>query len=418
MTDKRLLVYIDLEGAPQLVGQLWARYNRGRETASFEYDKAWLEHPACFPLEPALALTFGPHHTAPGKSLFGAIGDSAPDRWGRVLIQRNELRMARDEQRPARTLNEIDYLLGVGDAARQGALRFADNEDGPFLAEQSAVQIPPLKRLRELLGAVERITADGGTDADIELLLAPGSSLGGARPKASIIDHDGHLAMAKFPQHDDTVRVPLWEALALKLAAQARIATPVWRIENVARRVVLLLQRFDRAQGTRIPFLSAMSMLDAADHEQHSYLEIADALRQYGSRPGEDCAQLWRRIVFSILISNTDDHLRNHAFLYDPIGGWRLAPAYDLNPMPVDLKPRNLSLAINEVDDTASLDVALEVSRHFGLKPAEARTIVTEVGAAVATWRGEARTIGLSAKEIERMASAFEHRELAAARSL
>jgi serine/threonine-protein kinase HipA len=418
MTDKRLLVYIDLEGAPQLVGQLWARYNRGRETASFEYDKAWLEHPACFPLEPALALTFGPHHTAPGKSLFGAIGDSAPDRWGRVLIQRNELRMARDEQRPARTLNEIDYLLGVGDAARQGALRFADNEDGPFLAEQSAVQIPPLKRLRELLGAVERITADGGTDADIELLLAPGSSLGGARPKASIIDHDGHLAMAKFPQHDDTVRAPLWEALALKLAAQARIATPVWRIENFARRVVLLLQRFDRAQGTRIPFLSAMSMLDAADHEQHSYLEIADALRQYGSRPGEDCAQLWRRIVFSILISNTDDHLRNHAFLYDPIGGWRLAPAYDLNPMPVDLKPRNLSLAINEVDDTASLDVALEVSRHFGLKPAEARTIVTEVGAAVATWRGEARTIGLSAKEIERMASAFEHRELAAARSL
>src|SRR5712691_8612634 len=284
MTDKRLLVTIDLEGAPQRVGQLWARYNRGRESASFEYDKAWLEYPARFPLEPALALTFGPHHTAPGKSLFGAIGDSAPDRWGRVLIQRNELRMARDERRPARTLNETDYLLGVGDAARQGALRFAESEDGPFLAEQSAVQIPPLKRLRELLGAVERITADGGTDADIELLLAPGSSLGGARPKASIIDHDGHLAMAKFPQHDDTVRVPLWEALALKLAAQARIATPVWRIENVARRPVLLLQRFDRAQGKRIPFLSAMSMLDAADHEQHSYFEIADALRQYGSR--------------------------------------------------------------------------------------------------------------------------------------
>ena len=418
MTDKRLLVTIDLEGAPQRVGQLWARYNRGRESASFEYDKAWLEHPARFPLEPALALTFGPHHTAPGKSLFGAIGDSAPDRWGRVLIQRNELRMARDERRPARTLNEIDYLLGVGDAARQGALRFAESEDGPFLAEQSAVQIPPLKRLRDLLGAVERITADGGTDADIELLLAPGSSLGGARPKASIIDHDGHLAMAKFPQHDDTVRVPLWEALALTLATQARIVTPVWRIENVARRPVLLLQRFDRAQGKRVPFLSAMSMLDAADHEQHSYFEIADALRQYGSRPGEDCAQLWRRIVLSILISNTDDHLRNHAFLFDPVGGWRLAPAYDLNPMPVDLKPRNLSLTIDEVDDTASLDVALDAARHFGLRPAEARAIVTEVAAAVANWRDEARALGLTSKEIERMASAFEHRELAAARSM
>jgi len=418
MTDKRLLVYIDLQAVPQFVGQLWARYSRGRESASFEYDKAWLEHTARFPLEPALALTFGPHHTAPEKSLFGAIGDSAPDRWGRVLIQRNELRMARDEQRPARTLNEIDYLLGVGDAARQGALRFAENEDGPFLAEQSAVQIPPLKRLRELLGAVERITADGGTDADIELLLAPGSSLGGARPKASIIDHDGHLAMAKFPQHDDTVRVPLWEALALDLAKRANIATPAWRIETVARRPVLLLRRFDRAQGMRIPFLSAMSMLDATDHEQHSYLEIADALRQYGSRPGEDCAQLWRRIVFSILISNTDDHLRNHAFLYDPTGGWRLAPAYDLNPMPADLKPRNLSLAINEVDDTASLDVALDAARHFGLKPADARAIVTEVAAAVASWRDQAKALSLSSKEVERMASAFEHQELAAARSM
>jgi serine/threonine-protein kinase HipA len=249
-------------------------------------------------------------------------------------------------------------------------------------------------------------------------LLAPGSSLGGARPKASIIDHDGRLAMAKFPQHDDVVRVPLWEALALKLAMQAGIATPDWRIESVARRPVLLLQRFDRSGGARTPFLSAMSMLDAKDHEQHSYLEIADALRRYGSRPGEDCAQLWRRIVFSVLISNTDDHLRNHAFLYDPIGGWRLAPAYDLNPMPVALKSRHLSLAINEADDTASIDIALEASRQFGLKLGDARAIVREVAASVASWRGEAKALGLSPKEIERMASAFEHPETVMTRSV
>jgi serine/threonine-protein kinase HipA len=273
------------------------------------------------------------------------------------------------------------------------------------------VQIPPLVRLSELLNASMHFTADGGTDEDLKLLLAPGSSLGGARPKASVLDNDGALSIAKFPHHSDTIPVIPWEAVALTLAAKAGIPAPVWRLEKVGNRDVLLLRRFDRANGQRVPFLSAMSMLDAEDNEPRSYLEIADALRRYGAKPEEDCGQLWRRVVFNILISNSDDHLRNHGFLYDSAGGWRLTPAYDLNPVPVDIKPRVLTTAIDEADGAASLDLAYQVAEHFGLKPDQARAIVSEVGAAVKNWRATAKGLRLSAAEIDRMASAFEHAE-------
>ncbi|MBV9531175.1 MAG: type II toxin-antitoxin system HipA family toxin [Bradyrhizobium sp.] len=413
MTDRALHIYVDLEGAPHLVGRLWARSQKGKESATFEYDPTWLTSVFRFALEPALTLGTGPHHTAAGRSIFGAIGDSAPDRWGRVLIQRDERRKAREEKRVPRTLLEADYLLGVGDAARQGALRFAEQEGGPFLA--AGTQIPPLIQLPALLGAAMRLSEDdGGSDDDLRLLLAPGSSLGGARPKASIVDRDGQLAIAKFPQHGDQTRVTLWEAVALTLAKQAGIPTPAWRAERVADRDVLLLRRFDRQGMVRIPFLSAISLLNAADNEPHSYMEIADALRQYGAKADEDCAQLWRRIVFNILISNTDDHLRNHGFLYES-NGWRLSPAYDLNPMPVDIKPRILTTAIDEADSTASLDLAYEVAAHFGVKADKAKSIAREVGHAVASWRGAATAAGLTTKEIERMASAFEHDDLARA---
>jgi serine/threonine-protein kinase HipA len=409
MTDKRLLVHLDVEGEPQLVGRMWVRSARGRESATFEYDAAWLRDPRRFALEPALVLSHGPQHTAAGRRLFGAFGDSAPDRWGRLLIQREERRKAREENRAPHTLTEADYLLGVADIARQGALRFSAREGGPFLA--AGVLIPPLVRLSALLNAALHITADGGNDEDLKLLLAPGSSLGGSRPKASVIDRDGSLAIAKFPQHGDVIPVNRWEAVALTLAAAAGIATPEWRIEDVAGRPVLLLRRFDRLGERRIPFLSAMSMLDAEDNDQRSYLEIADALRQSGARPEEDCAQLWRRLVFSILIANTDDHLRNHGFLYDATGGWRLAPAYDLNPVPLDIKPRVLTTTIDEFDGTGSLELAFEVAEHFGLKPNSARNIAAEVSAAVADWHTAAKRLGLSRDEIDRMASAFEYEE-------
>ena len=335
MRDRQRFVYVDLQGEPLFGGRLWSRVRKGRESATFEYDDAWLKHPQRFALEPALVLGRGPQHTQAGRLIFGAVGDSAPDRWGRVLIQREERRKARAENRQPRSLFEADYLLAVGDLARQGALRFAEAMDGPFLAVQ--VNIPPLLRLAELLGAAMRVDSDDASDDDLKLLLAPGSSLGGARPKASIIDRDGHLAIAKFPKHDDEIPVSPWEATALSLAAKAGITTTEWRLETVAKREVLLLRRFDRRVGQRIPFLSAMSMLDAADGDHHSYLEIADAIRQYGASAEEDCAQLWRRVVFNILISNTEDHLLNHGFLYDPAGGWRLPPSYDLDPVHVDI---------------------------------------------------------------------------------
>jgi serine/threonine-protein kinase HipA len=415
--DREVLVHVDLDGVPHLVGRLWSRLRKSRETASFEYDAAWLGNPARFSLEPALQLGPGPFHTAADLPMFGAIGDSAPERWGRALMRRMERRRAEREKQAPRTLREIDYLLLVDDEARQGALRFAERIGGPFLREEGAGRTPPLIELPRLLSAAERVIDETDTDEDLRLLLAPGSSLGGARPKASVRDRDGHLAIAKFPRRDDEYRTVLWEAVSLALAARAGILVPEARIEAVAGRPVLLVRRFDREGARRIPFLSSMSMLGARDNETRSYLEIVDALRQHGAAAKEDIQGLWRRIVFNILMSNTDDHLRNHGFLYAGAGGWRLSPAYDLNPVPVDVKPRVLTTAITEDDPTASLPVALGVAGYFELDDARARAVAAEVARAVETWRDEAARQGLSREEIARMASAYEHADLTMALS-
>jgi serine/threonine-protein kinase HipA len=412
MSDPEILVYVDLHSTTRLVGRLWPRLRNDRESASFEYDKSWLAYPECFSLEPALALDPGPFHTASGRPLFGAIGDSAPDRWGCVLMRRAERRRAEQERRTPRTVREIDYLLLVDDEARQGALRFAAREAGPFLAEYSPTKIPRLIELPRLLSAADRTMRDTESDEDLRLLLAPGSSLGGARPKVSVRDRDGHLTIAKFPNKGDEVNTVLWEAVALTLAAKAGIAVPLWRVHMVTRKPVLLLRRFDREAGARVPFLSAMSMLNARDNETHSYLEFVDVLRQHGAEPKEDMHALWRRIVFTILISNTDDHLRNHGFLWAGPAGWRLSPAYDLNPVPADIKPRVLSTNIDADDATASLPLAFEVASYFKLTAADARRIAAEVGRAVSRWRAAAAKLGISARQIDRMSSAFEHEDL------
>lgn len=410
--DREVLVYVDTGDQPRLAGHLWARTRKGRATASFEYDPAWLEDPQRFSLEPALTLGPGAFHT--DKALFGAIGDSAPDRWGRVLMQRAERRRTQLAGETPRTLTEIDYLLRVNDEARQGAFRFAFDEGEPFLATQDDHPIPPLISLPRLLSAAERVGSNDESDEDLRLLLAPGSSLGGARPKSSVRDRDGQLAIAKFPHKDDETHTVLWEAVALTLAAKAGLRIPTWRLEEVAGRAVLILRRFDRDNGNRIPFLSAMSMLGAEDRDVRSYLEFVDALRQHAAALKSDARELWRRIVFSILISNTDDHLRNHGFLYAGPNGWRLAPAYDLNPVPVDIKPRVLTTAIDYDDGTASLDLAMSVAGYFELSAQDAREIAAEVGKAVSTWRSVATGFGLSKAEIDRMASAFEHEDLEA----
>lgn len=412
MSAPAAYVYVDLCGASRRAGRLWVTSSRGRESTTFEYDPEWLGFAERFALDPALQLYAGPFHTRAGQALFGAIGDSAPDRWGRTLLARAERQRAKAERRSPRALRELDYLLGVSDEARQGALRFKADDDGPFLAESGGASVPPLVELPRLLHAATRVLDAEETAEDLRLLLAPGSSLGGARPKASVRAPDGALLIAKFPAKADDYDVVRWEAASLTLARKAGIAVPESRMETVLKREVLLVRRFDRAGSQRVPFLSAMSALGANDRELRSYLEIADALRPIGAAVAEDLAALWRRIVFNVLISNTDDHLRNHAFIYAGPRGWRLSPAYDLNPVPTDVKPRVLSTAITEDRDvTASLEHALEVAPHFGLAAAAARRVVGEVHAAVRTWRQEAARCGVGAAEIERMETAFEHED-------
>ncbi len=419
--EAEVYVYIDHPRAPVLVGRLRSRVRKGREGVSFEYDSGWLDRPDRFALEPALALAPGPFHAGADRVQFGSIGDSAPDRWGRALMRRAERRAAEREGRAPRTLWEIDYLLMVDDQARPGALRFAEREGGPFVALSTGDhRIPMVISLDRLLSAAERVVAEDEDDADLRLLLAPGSSLGGARPKASVVDVDGHLSIAKFPHQLDDWNVVLWEAVAMSLARKASIAIPEWRLAPVLDKSAFLMRRFDRRAGARVPFLSAMSMLGARenDAEEHSYLEIADALRQHGAAPASDLRELWRRIVFNVLISNTDDHLRNHGFLYESPAGWRLSPAYDLNPVPTDIRPRILATSIEPADGSASLELALANADYFGIEANDARAIIGEVGKAVTEWRSEATKLLITSKEIDRMASAFDHEDLKRATSI
>lgn len=405
-------VFIELDGDSFLVGRLWSRSTKGRESASFEYDKSWIASKSRFPLEPLLTMDAGTHHTQTGRPLFGAMGDSAPDRWGRALMRRFERKSAEREARTPTALLEIDYLLLVDDRIRQGALRFRDANTTEFLAHTQPA-IPPLVDLPKLLSASDHVLNDTDTDDDLRLLMAPGSSLGGARPKAAVVDSDGSLAIAKFPAKGDEYQIELWSCIALELARKAGIKVPRHRITTVDDHQILLVTRFDRDGAKRIPFLSAMSMIGAADNETHSYLELVDAIRQHGADVREDLRELWRRILFTVLVSNVDDHLRNHGFLYDTAKrGWRLSPAYDLNPVPVDVKPRILSLMIDEGDNSASFDLVLKIGDYFGLENDEMKMIAGEVAGAVSTWRDEAKRLGISSEQINRMATAFEHDEL------
>jgi serine/threonine-protein kinase HipA len=407
--DRELDVYIDWQGETFQVGRLWARSKGNKETSSFEYTDAWRGHPHAFALDPRLPLAAGTFHA---DGLFSAFTDPAPDRWGRNLLKRRERRQARTEGRPPRTLLDIDYLTLVEDDSRLGALRFTDVGTETFLT-RSDQAIPPIIKLGKLLAATTRIINDKESGDDLRLVLAPGASLGGARPKATVIDPDGRLTIAKFPSPHDDWPVPLWEATAMELARAAGIDVPDSKLYWVHKRPVFTMRRFDRDdEGRRIPFISAMSALDAKDGDVRSYIELLDILRQDGAATERDAAQLWRRMVFNVLISNTDDHLRNHGYLRD-IAGWRLAPAYDLNPMPTDVQPRHHALTLNEDDDASSIDTVFSVAGYFGLRGGDARNIAAEVGAAVLAWRDVAAQQGLSNAQIDRMASAFEHDDLA-----
>jgi serine/threonine-protein kinase HipA len=409
VTDRELEVL--LAGEPDvLVGRLWTRVRGARESASFEYAASWLEREDRFALDPELPLASGRTHTE--RSLFNAFTDPAPDRWGQTLLRRHERVRAKAAGRAPRTLFQVDFLALVDDETRLGALRFRDRGATSFLTAGSGV--PPLVQLPALLRAATAVLADEEKDEDLALLLAPGTSLGGARPKASVRRADGTLAIAKFPAKDDEWPITRWEATTLALAKAAGIVTPRAELSLIAKRPVLILDRFDRAGAHRLPYMSALTALAARDGEPRSYLEIADALRATGDQVRADLEQLWRRIVFNILVSNTDDHLRNHGLLRTR-AGWSLAPAFDLNPMPVDVRPRVHALAIDEVDPTSSIELAMSVTPSFGLASKAAKQIVREVEKATRGWKTAATKHGLSNAQIDRMASAFEHDERARA---
>jgi serine/threonine-protein kinase HipA len=412
-------VHIDLENRLSRVGTLRVHPRSGRTAVSFEYHRDWLALPAHFSLEPAMRAGAGVFTPDRGREMFVSIGDSAPDTWGRRLMQRMERRNAKHEGRAVRTLTEADYLLGVADIARLGALRFRRVGEKDFQAPYKP-GVPPMIQLARLLSVTERVLRDEETDEDLLLLFAPGSSLGGARPKASMSDKDGHLAIAKFPKQDDDYGIETWEEVALSLADTAGIRTAPHRIEQVAGKSVFFSRRFDRTtNGQRVPFLSAMAMLGFKDGEHGSYPELVDALRTHGSDTEGDTIELFRRMAFNILASNVDDHMRNHGFLWAGQLGWKLSPAYDLNPVPADVRPHVLSTNITLDEATCSIDLARQAaSEFFGLPLARADEVVGEVAAAISTWREVAARKGIRRSEIDRMASAFEHAELKTALSL
>jgi serine/threonine-protein kinase HipA len=404
-------VHIDLAGRTRPIGIARSNRVRGAETILFEYDGGWLEDADRFSLEPALALTRGTFAPPAGLAIFGSIGDSAPDTWGRRLMQRAERRAAERESRAVRTLAESDYLLGVADETRLGALRFRWAGEDTF---QAAIQagVPAQIELGRLLQITERILRDEETDEDLQMIFAPGSSLGGARPKASVTDQHGRLTIAKFPKETDDYSMETWEEIALRLADQAGIVTPHHELIEVAGKAVMLSRRFDRADGRRLPFLSAMAMTGSKDGERGSYPEIVDAITRHGAHGKADAHALYRRVVFSVLISNVDDHLRNHGFLWLGKAGWSLSPAYDLNPVPTDLKARVLTTNIDLDEGTCSLDLLEAASEYFALTLERARAIIKEVATVTATWRETAKAVGARPSEVTRMASAFEHDDL------
>lgn len=411
--DRRTVeVWADWDGMPEpaRMGFLHATPARGKEVFAFEYDADWLTDADAKALDPKLALFSGPQYPSPDSENFGLFLDSSPDRWGRTLLQRREAHLARTEKRRLRPLLELDYLLGVYDAHRLGGLRFQIG-DGPFLDDNQAYASPPWTSLRELEQASLRLEEEGAEDQRdyatwLRLLIAPGRSLGGARPKASVLDPKGALWIAKFPSTQDTDDVGAWEYVVNQLARRAGVDVVDARLERFgSARHTFLTRRFDRtATRARRHFASAMTMLDRADGEAGaSYLDLAAVLVQGGAHTAADLAELWRRIVFFVCVSNIDDHLRNHGFLLEA-KGWRLAPAYDVNPVPYG---DGLSLNISETDNAQDLELVRDVAPHFRVKPGAADEILDEVVTAVQGWPREATKAGIARAEQERMAPAF-----------
>ena len=396
----KLEVHIDWQGQTRRVGQLYAAEQGA--SVSFEYALEWLQRDDTFAVDPtSLPLQRGVHH---GGTLFGAIHDCGPDRWGRVLIER----AVRKRVLAKKPYRDIDYVLALDDGSRIGALRFRLDEQDPFLAAATG-KLPPLVRLSALLRATDAIHSETETAQDLRFLLGAGSPLGGARPKSVVSLADERLAIAKFPKPDDTRDIAAGEILALALAAQAGVRVAEHRLVPVGGHSVAVITRFDRAGTGRIPFVSASSLLGLPQGEPGAYTLLADGIRQFGNDVVGDLRELWRRLVFSLLASNYDDHLRNHGFLMHQPGRWSLSPAYDINPVPEMDRVRMSKTAITEDQQEPTIAGALTAAARFGLKGDETKRILGEVFTAVSGWRKMGRQLRLKASTLDAYSSAFEH---------
>ncbi|WP_427019336.1 type II toxin-antitoxin system HipA family toxin (plasmid) [Pseudarthrobacter sp. P1] len=399
-------VVVDVRGVSQPAGTLWV-HHRGGQSATFRYLATYLADRKAYALDPALPLSTGVFQTRPGQAMFNAFSDGAPDRWGQNLLRREERERARSDKTTPRTLTPADFLLSVRDDVRQGSIRYRDPADGTFLSTHPRA-VPKLVDLARLLGAVDRLDAESPVDRDIRDLIDAGGSLGGARPKAAVTMPGGKLAIAKFPRKgSDEWDVIRWEKVELDLALRAGVTVASAQLIEAGGRPILLVERFDRAGDQRIGFSSALTMLEATDGERRSYLEIVEAIETRSVQAGADLEELFRRIAFSILTGNTDDHLRNHGFLRDDgRGGWALSPAYDLNASPHS--PDRLSTTIEFDDDSASIDLLMSTCGYYRLKPGRAKEVIRQVEDSTREWAILARDAGLSRDEIDLMALAYD----------
>jgi serine/threonine-protein kinase HipA len=406
-------VYVDTSGTmgPVAMGTLHAQSAGSKEIFSFAYHPEWLGRAEAFAFDPDLQLLGGAQYPAQNRNNFGIFLDSSPDRWGRLLMQRRENLRARQEARRSKRLTDWDYLLGVHDETRLGALRLRAPGKGAFLDDDRQLAAPPITSVRELQAASRGLEEHLDDEDSSEYarwltqLLAPGSSLGGARPKASVRDEAGALCIAKFPSRADTRDMAAWEMLAHRLGAKCGISLPAARLLATGDQSTFLVRRFDRtAQGGRLAFVSAMTLTQRRDGEEGaSYLELVELLQRQGGDTRADTHQLYRRIVFSILLHNTDDHLRNHGFFMEDRGA-RLSPAFDINP---SIDRDDLTLAIDETETRCDVEVARGAHNFYALTLAEADSVIAEVSTAVQTWRDEAAKLGIRRSEQDAMALAF-----------
>lgn len=409
-----IIVYADWRelNQPTLMGILSVAHTKGREVFSFAYDKEWLEKGPVQNLDPDLQLFSGPQFLTLEKKNFGIFLDSSPDRWGRVLMDRREAILAKQENRKPKNLFEEDYLLGVFDSSRMGALRFKLTPEGPFFNDNKGMASPPWTSLRDLEFASLQLENNELQDEElvkwISLLLAPGASLGGARPKASVIGPDESLWIAKFPSVKDKVDIGAWEMVAADLSKSIGIRTAQSIIKKFNNdHHTFLSSRFDRhVDGSRFHFASAMTLLGHTDGaEGVSYLDLAEFIMRNGGNVDEDLRELWKRIVFNIAIKNTDDHLRNHGFILTS-SGWVLSPAYDVNPVYFG---RGLTLNISETDNSLDFDLAISVAHYFRVENELAKNIVNKVKEAVKGWTKLAKKYRIPSQEQDLMAAAFDN---------